>query len=100
MAAIGAVSKVRGTTKSQSYPQTEGLLSETMVKYGKGLGDTSDLGKSLCDAADAYRQMADVKYKLEDMVKHDFLFLTVFLIKTFTLLNNISFLFLFFLSKW
>ncbi|KAI1721784.1 BAR domain-containing protein [Ditylenchus destructor] len=73
MAAMGAMSKVRGTTKSQAYPQTEGLLADSMVKYGKALGEDSDLGKSLCDAADAYRQMADIKYQLEDVVKHNFL---------------------------
>lgn len=61
MAAMGAVSKVRGSTKSQCYPQTEGLLADTMGKYGKSLGESSDLGKSLCDASDAYRQMADIK---------------------------------------
>lgn len=73
MAAMGAMSKVRGTTKAQSYPQTEGLLGEAMAKYGHALGESSDLGKALCDAADAYRQMADVKYQLEDVVKHNFL---------------------------
>lgn len=73
MAAMGAMSKVRGTTKSQAYPQTEGLLADSMLKYGKALGEDSDLGKSLCDAADAYRQMADIKYQLEDVVKHNFL---------------------------
>jgi len=73
MAAMGAMSKVRGTTKSQSYPQTEGLLAETMTKYGKALGDESDLGHALCDAADSFRQMADIKYQLEDNVKHNFL---------------------------
>ncbi|CAD5207193.1 unnamed protein product [Bursaphelenchus okinawaensis] len=73
MAAMGAMSKVRGTTKSQSYPQTEGLLSETMQKYGKGLGDDSDLGKALVDSSEAFRQMADIKYQLEDVVKHNFL---------------------------
>jgi len=73
MATMGALSKVRGTTKSQSYPQTEGLLSETMAKYGRGLGDDSDLGKSLIDSSEAFRQMADIKYQLEDVVKHNFL---------------------------
>ncbi|KAI6230062.1 BAR domain protein [Aphelenchoides fujianensis] len=73
MAAMGAMSKVRGTTKSQSYPQTEGLLAETMTKYGKGLGDDSDLGRALLDASEAFRQMADIKYQLEDVVKHNFL---------------------------
>jgi len=73
MAAIGAMSKVRGTTKSQSYPQTEGLLADSMGKFGKSLGDDSDLGHALCDASDAFRQMADIKYQLEDVVKHNFL---------------------------
>jgi endophilin-A len=67
------MSKVRGTTKSQSYPQTEGLLADTMSKYGRGLGDDSDLGKSLNDTSEAFRQMADIKYQLEDVVKHNFL---------------------------
>jgi endophilin-A len=73
MAAMGAMSKVRGTTKAQSYPQTEGLLADTMSKYGKSLGEESDLGKALCDTSDAFRQMADIKYQLEDVVKHNFL---------------------------
>ncbi|KAI6182963.1 BMA-UNC-57, isoform d [Aphelenchoides bicaudatus] len=73
MATMGALSKVRGTTKSQSYPQTEGLLADTMSKYGRGLGDDSDLGKALVDASEAFRQMADIKYQLEDVVKHNFL---------------------------
>jgi endophilin-A len=67
------MSKVRGTTKSQSYPQTEGLLADTMIKYGKGLGEDSDLGKALIDSSEAFRQMADIKYQLEDVVKHNFL---------------------------
>jgi len=29
--------------------------------------------KALCDASDAFRQMADIKYQLEDTVKHNFL---------------------------
>ncbi|KAL3122531.1 hypothetical protein niasHT_003067 [Heterodera trifolii] len=73
IAALGAMSKVRGSTKNQSYPQTEGMLADTMQKYGRSLGIQSDFGKALCDAADAFRQMADVKYQLEDNVKHNFL---------------------------
>jgi len=73
MAAMGAMSKVRGTTKTSPYPQTEGLLSETMQKYGTTLGEDSDLGKSLRDCSEAYRQMADIKYQMEDQVKHNFL---------------------------
>ena len=73
MAAMGAMSKMRGTSKAQSYPQTEGLLADSMQKYGRGLGDDSDLGKALNDASEAFRQMADIKYQLEDVVKHNFI---------------------------
>ncbi|KHN77913.1 Endophilin-A2 [Toxocara canis] len=73
MATMGALSKVRGTTKASPYPQTEGVLAETMQKYGTALGNNSDLGKALLDASEAYRQMADIKYQMEDNVKHNFL---------------------------
>jgi endophilin-A len=73
MSAMTAMSKVRGTTKTSPYPQTEGLLSETMMKYGTSLGDDTELGKALKDCAESYRQMADIKYQLEDVVKHNFL---------------------------
>uniref|UniRef100_A0A915PM11 SH3 domain-containing protein n=1 Tax=Setaria digitata TaxID=48799 RepID=A0A915PM11_9BILA len=73
MATMGALSKVRGTSKAQPYPQTEGLLADTMQKYGTALGTDSDLGKALIDASEAYRQLADIKYQMEDNVKHNFL---------------------------
>ncbi|VDM19160.1 unnamed protein product [Wuchereria bancrofti] len=73
MATMGALSKVRGTSKAQPYPQTEGLLADTMQKYGTALGVDSDLGKALIDASEAYRQLADIKYQMEDNVKHNFL---------------------------
>ncbi|KAM3715837.1 Endophilin-A [Dirofilaria immitis] len=73
MATMGALSKVRGTSKAQPYPQTEGLLADIMQKYGTALGADSDLGKALLDASEAYRQLADIKYQMEDNVKHNFL---------------------------
>lgn len=73
MATIGAVSKLRGTTKTFPYPQTEGMLAETMQKYGTTMGADSDLGKALMDTSEAYRQLADIKYQMEDTVKHNFL---------------------------
>uniref|UniRef100_A0A2K6W7K1 Uncharacterized protein n=1 Tax=Onchocerca volvulus TaxID=6282 RepID=A0A2K6W7K1_ONCVO len=73
MATMGALSKVRGTSKVQPYPQTEGLLADIMQKYGTALGADSDLGKALIDASEAYRQLADIKYQMEDNVKHHFL---------------------------
>ncbi|KAJ1372615.1 Endophilin-A [Parelaphostrongylus tenuis] len=73
MATMGAISKVRGTVKTEPYPQTEGMLSEMMFKYGSALGGSSDLGKALLDAAEAYRRMADIKYQMEENVKQNFI---------------------------
>ncbi|GMT08087.1 hypothetical protein PENTCL1PPCAC_30261, partial [Pristionchus entomophagus] len=73
MATMGAISKVRRTTKTAPYPQTEGLLAETMSNYGKKLGEESDLGKALVDSGEAYRQCADIKYQMEDTVKRNFI---------------------------
>ncbi|EYC42067.1 hypothetical protein Y032_0545g3250 [Ancylostoma ceylanicum] len=73
MATMGAISKVRGTVKTSPYPQTEGMLAETMHKYGSALGDSSDLGKALLEAAEAYRHMADIKYQMEENVKQNFI---------------------------
>lgn len=67
MAAMGAIGKVSGTSKSQPYPQAEGQLADIMVKYGRGLGEDSDLGKALCDASESYRQMADIKYQVKNI---------------------------------
>ncbi|GMT29112.1 hypothetical protein PFISCL1PPCAC_20409 [Pristionchus fissidentatus] len=73
MATMGALSKVRGTTKTSPYPQTEGMLAETMNGYGKKLGEESDLGKALVDSGEAYRQCADIKYQMEDTIKRNFI---------------------------
>lgn len=37
--AFNSLSKIRGQAKSSAYPQPEGTLGETMVKYGKDLGE-------------------------------------------------------------
>uniref|UniRef100_A0A914W1E0 Uncharacterized protein n=1 Tax=Plectus sambesii TaxID=2011161 RepID=A0A914W1E0_9BILA len=73
MATMGALSKVRGTSKSSPYPQTEGLLADSMLRYGQGLGTESYFGKALVDASESFKQMADIKYALEDAVKQSFL---------------------------
>ncbi|KAK6729179.1 hypothetical protein RB195_006303 [Necator americanus] len=73
MATMGAISKVRGTVKTSPYPQTEGMLADTMHKYGSALGESSDLGKALLEAAEAYRHMADIKYQMEENVKQNFI---------------------------
>lgn len=48
MATMGALSKVSGTAKTSPYPQTEGMLAETMTKFGQRLGENSDLAKVGC----------------------------------------------------
>ncbi|XP_071035214.1 endophilin-A isoform X10 [Parasteatoda tepidariorum] len=66
-------SKFRGTAKAHAYPQPEGTLGEAMVKYGKDMGEESAFGMSLIEAGEALKQMAEVKYALEDNVKQNFL---------------------------
>lgn len=39
--------KLRGTGKTHAYPQPEGVLGETMVKYGGDLGEESPFGEPL-----------------------------------------------------
>ncbi|XP_035221614.1 endophilin-A-like isoform X9 [Stegodyphus dumicola] len=66
-------SKLRGGAKAHAYPQPEGTLGEAMVKYGKELGEESAFGMSLIECGEALKQMAEVKYALEDNVKQNFL---------------------------
>lgn len=41
---LNTVSKLRGQVKATGYPQTEGLLGDCMLKYGKELGEESAFG--------------------------------------------------------
>ncbi|PAA77859.1 hypothetical protein BOX15_Mlig012184g1 [Macrostomum lignano] len=44
-----------------------------MIKHGNDLGHDSCLGEALIDSGEAYKQMAEIKYSLEDSVKQNFL---------------------------
>ena len=66
-------SKLKGQVKNTPYPQPEGTLGEAMIKYGKDLGDESNFGTSLVNMGEALRQMAGIKYALEDNIKQNFL---------------------------
>ncbi|XP_055628801.1 endophilin-A isoform X4 [Toxorhynchites rutilus septentrionalis] len=73
MAAVKGISKLSGQAKSNTYPQPEGILADCMLTYGKKLGDDSIFAISLVEMGDSLKQMADVKYSLDDNIKQNFL---------------------------
>ncbi|KAL1007506.1 hypothetical protein UPYG_G00087690 [Umbra pygmaea] len=70
---LNTVSKIRGQVKSTGYPQTEGLLGDCMMRYGRELGEESSFGGALVDIGEAMRQMAEVKDSLDISVKQNFI---------------------------
>jgi endophilin-A len=64
---------MRGQAKNNPYPQPEGTLGEVMIKNGKDLGEESNFGLALIDMGESLRQMAGIKYALEDNIKQNFL---------------------------
>lgn len=44
---LNTMSKIRGQVKTTGYPQTEGLLGDCMIRYGRELGDDSMFGESV-----------------------------------------------------
>ncbi|CRK98108.1 CLUMA_CG011476, isoform A [Clunio marinus] len=74
MIAVQGISKLSGQAKSNTYPQAEGVLADCMLIYGKRLGEDSSLfAQALVEFGDTLKQMADVKYALDDNVKQNFL---------------------------
>ncbi|XP_048828188.1 endophilin-A3-like isoform X3 [Brienomyrus brachyistius] len=70
---LNTVSKMRGQVKTVGYPQTEGMLGDVMLRYGKELGEDSSFGCALVDVGEAMKQMADVKDSLDISVKQNFI---------------------------
>jgi len=70
---VNNLSKMRGQSNKNPYPQPEGTLGESMIKHGKDLGDESSFGNALVDMGESMRQMAGIKYALEDNIKQNFL---------------------------
>lgn len=91
MAAVKGISKLSGQAKQNTYPQPEGLLGDCMLMYGRKLGEESAFGKlkfyfvkweidvdfilgqALVEMGESLKQMADVKYSLDDSIKQNFL---------------------------
>lgn len=101
MIAVKGISKLSGQAKSNTYPQAEGVLADCMLIYGKRLGEDQSLfgkdiipdfktffsitflslllpcpyfeAQALVEFGDVLKQMADVKYALDDNVKQNFL---------------------------
>uniref|UniRef100_A0A670KH41 SH3 domain containing GRB2 like 1, endophilin A2 n=1 Tax=Podarcis muralis TaxID=64176 RepID=A0A670KH41_PODMU len=70
---LNTVSKIRGQVKNPGYPQSEGLLGETMIRYGKELGEDSNFGDALLDAGESMKRLAEVKDSLDIEVKQNFI---------------------------
>ncbi|XP_026463426.1 endophilin-A-like [Ctenocephalides felis] len=73
MAAVKGISKLSGQAKTNTYPQPEGVLGDCMLTYGKKLGDDTVFALALIEMGEALKQMADVKYSLDDNIKQNFL---------------------------
>lgn len=67
------MSKIRGQVKTTGYPQTEGLLGDCMLKYGKELGEGSTFGSALIEVGESMKLMAEVKDSLDINVKQTFI---------------------------
>ncbi|XP_045142345.1 endophilin-A3 isoform X2 [Echinops telfairi] len=70
---LNTVSKIRGQVKTTGYPQTEGLLGDCMLKYGKELGEQSEFGSALVEVGETMKLMAEVKDSLDINVKQTFI---------------------------
>jgi len=76
MAAVKGISKLSGQAKASTYPQPEGTLGDAMANFGNKLMDFDNsnvFGSSLLESGESLKQMADLKYALDDNVKQNFL---------------------------
>lgn len=68
-----AALKMSSSQAKSQYPQTEGILGAAMSTHAKKLGDDGCLAQSLTEFGDSLKQIADVKYSLDNNVKQNFL---------------------------
>lgn len=69
MSAVKGIGKLSGQAKASTYPQPEGVLGEAMVSYGKRLGEDNPYAAALVETGESMKQIADIKYNLDDNMK-------------------------------
>ncbi|XP_043214337.1 endophilin-A-like isoform X12 [Amphibalanus amphitrite] len=67
------ISKLSGQAKAATYPQPEGVLGDCMVNFGRKLGDEEPFAQAMIETGEAMKQIADIKYALDDNMKQNFL---------------------------
>ncbi|XP_075877250.1 endophilin-A2-like isoform X2 [Nelusetta ayraudi] len=70
---VNTVSKMRGQEQASGYPHPEGLLGDSMIKYGNDLGAASNFGGALLDFGESMKQLSQSKDALDISVKHNFI---------------------------
>uniref|UniRef100_H3CIS3 SH3 domain containing GRB2 like 1, endophilin A2 n=1 Tax=Tetraodon nigroviridis TaxID=99883 RepID=H3CIS3_TETNG len=70
---INTMSKIRGQEKGPGYPQAETVLGDTMLKFGRELGEDSSFGSALIEASEAMKELGEVKDALDMEVKQNFI---------------------------
>lgn len=61
MAAVKGISKLSGQAKASTYPQSEGVLGECMVMYGKKMGEDTIFGEYTTQIL-VYHYLTEVSY--------------------------------------
>uniref|UniRef100_A0A3B3SU83 Endophilin-A1-like n=1 Tax=Paramormyrops kingsleyae TaxID=1676925 RepID=A0A3B3SU83_9TELE len=73
MSMINSMSKIRGQEKGPGYTQAETVLGESMLKFGRELGEDSNFGLVLLDTGEAMKELGEVKDSLDIEVKQNFI---------------------------
>ncbi|XP_043842382.1 endophilin-A3 isoform X2 [Dromiciops gliroides] len=67
------MSRITGQVITAGYPQPEGLLGDSMLRYGNELGEDSMFGQALLDFGESMKLIAEVKDYLDITVKQNFI---------------------------
>ncbi|XP_064106171.1 endophilin-A-like isoform X4 [Macrobrachium nipponense] len=69
MSAVKGIGKLSGQAKAATYPQPEGVLGETLIAYGRKIGEDNLYASALIESGESMKQIADIKYNLDDNIK-------------------------------